>query len=263
MCPGPRYLLPVAVFLSLALSPPTGTTVATRFAPPVGAVREALPSGSFGATLRNHPLLPPNSPVHLHHGGPKGRQDVHAAVLDLSVGTRDLQQCADAVMRLRAEHLFAQGDHSAIRFNFTNGFVAIWDRWRAGDRIVVEGNRCHWVRKAAPDSSHAQLLRYMDMVFTYAGTLSLAKELKTATGPIAVGDVFIQGGSPGHAVVVMDLASSADGDQYFLLAQSYMPAQQMHILLRPDGKGAWYRNGEGTRLATPEWVFDWSDRKRW
>jgi hypothetical protein len=40
--------------------------------------------------------------VLLYNGAPKFRQDVHAAVIDIDVGTRDLQQCADATMRLRA-----------------------------------------------------------------------------------------------------------------------------------------------------------------
>lgn len=261
MTPLRSFLCTVAIALAPALL--AQTSLAERFAVPAGSTRAAAPAGSFAAYLRAHPLLPAGTPVLLYNGARKSRQDVHAAVLDLSVGKRDLQQCADAVMRLRAEHLFAQGDHSAIHFNFTNGFIASWDRWRKGERIIVEGNKCRWQAKAAPDSSHAQLLRYLDQVFMYAGTLSLAKELNVATGPIALGDVFIQGGSPGHAVIVVEVANAADGTQYFLLAQSYMPAQQMHVLLRPDGQGAWYRSDEGAQLITPEWTFAWGDRKRW
>jgi hypothetical protein len=83
--------------------------------------------------------------------------------------------------------------------------------------------------------------------------------------PIEAGDVFIQGGSPGHAVIVVDVAELKDGRRAFLLAQSSMPAQQMHVLKnleRPE-RGAWYIAGEGDTLRTPEWTFRWSDRKRW
>ena len=48
------------------------------------------------------------------------------------------------------------------------------------------------------------------------------------------GDVFIKGGSPGHAVIVVDVAIyTQTGKKVFLLAQSYMPAQQIHILVNP------------------------------
>ena len=44
------------------------------------------------------------------------------------------------------------------------------------------------------------------------------------------GDVFIKGGSPGHAVIVVDVAIYPQtGKTVFLLAQSYMLAQQIHI----------------------------------
>ena len=73
--------------------------------------------------------------------------------------------------------------------------------------------------------------RYLDMVFNYAGTLSLSKELIALPYKnLQPGDVLIQGGSPGHAVVVMDVAVNRDGKKLYLLAQSYMPAQEIHVL---------------------------------
>ena len=203
--------------------------------------------------------------MHLYDGALKGRQDVHAAVIDMSVGGRDLQQCADAVIRLRAEYLFATGRQDEIAFHFTNGFLAEWRRWRRGERIAVDGNECRWLRRAEPDVSHDELLRFLDIVFTYAGTLSLEKELRPV-GPdyLRIGDVFITGGSPGHAVIVVDLARDASGRAIFLLAQSYMPAQEIHVLknLRHPELGPWFTSGEDDALYTPEWTFQWDDRRR-
>ncbi len=55
--------------------------------------------------------------------------------------------------------------------------------------------------------------------------------------------MFIKGGFPGHAVLVADVAENATtGEKRFLLVQSYMPAQQMHVLKNPaaaDGS-PWY-----------------------
>ena len=74
-----------------------------------------------------------------------------------------------------------------------------------------------------------------------------------------IGDVFIQGGFPGHAVLVADMVvNKATGDARFLLIQSYMPAQDMHILTNPKGEAGtpWYPipPAEG-ELITPEWIF--------
>jgi hypothetical protein len=258
------FLLPITAYSQpQADRALTGSTVEQRFPPPSGFVRDATPPGTFVSFLRRLPLLPERTPVHLYNGALKGHQGVHAAVIDISTGERDLQQCADAVMRLRAEYLYANGEQDAIAFNFTSGFRAEWKRWRQGERILVKGNTCTWTQRAAPDSSHAQLLKFLEQVFTYAGTLSLNKELRPATGDVAAGDVFIQGGSPGHAVVVMDVARDKAGRVAFLLAQSYMPAQDIHVLKRSDGQGTWYVQGEGDRLVTPEWTFRWEDRRRW
>ena len=266
--PGARITvyMSILVFLCWALAVSSSTPIEQRFPTPQGAVRSTPAEGSFAAYLRALPLLPAGSPVLTYSGALKARQDVHAAVVDLSVGTKDLQQCADAVIRLRAEHLFAQGRISEIHFQFTNGFRTSLERWMNGERIKVVGNTCSWVLSAAPDRSHAALLAYLEVVFTYAGTLSLSRELKAvAEEPIEAGDVFIHGGSPGHAVIVVDVARMSDGRCAFLLAQSYMPAQRIHVLKnlqRPD-LDAWYIEGDGDQLRTPEWTFAWTDRKRW
>ncbi len=245
---------------------PSDTTLALRFDPPSGFQRGTVPSNTFAAYLRNVPLKSHVAMVHLFDGRMKNRQDVHAAVIDMSVGTKDLQQCADAVMRLRAEFLFAADRKEEITFNFTSGFKAPFSRWMKGERIKVQGNVCSWVAGGQVGSTHADLLKYLDMIFSYAGTASLSKELKEcASSPVQPGDVFIQGGHPGHAVIVVDVASDGKGDHVFLLAQSYMPAQEIHVLknLRDPSLSPWFKLNDGEELVTPEWTFRWDQRKRW
>lgn len=238
----------------------------SRFNPPEGFQRIAYAYNSFGSYLRNVPLKPTESKVHLYDGTMKGYQGGAAAVLDIDVGDRDLQQCADAVMRLRAEYLFAEEKYDEIHFNLTNGFRVDFSQWAAGFRVKVEGNKTWWVHTAKPSKSYATFRRYLNFVFAYAGTLSLSKELKSvALDDLQAGDVFIQGGSPGHAVLVMDVAElPASGEKVFLLAQSYMPAQDIHVLknLNRSKISPWYSVKELDKLYTPEWTFSSTDLKR-
>ena len=60
---------------------------------------------------------------------PKQDQDAQFAVLDVSVGHEDLQQCADAVMRLRAEFLYAAGNFEAIDFYTEQGIRLNFREW--------------------------------------------------------------------------------------------------------------------------------------
>ncbi len=235
-------------------------TLAGRFAPPPGFLREPAEPSSFPAWLRGLPLKPPGSPVLLHTGAPKARQDVHAAVIDIDVGKRDLQQCADAIMRLRAEWQFATGRQREIAFNDTGSAKPIaFARWAAGERPRISGRSLAWSRSAGADASYASFRRYMDVVFIWAGTYSLERELnRKPVTTLAAGDLFIKGGFPGHAVLVADVVTNkTTGELRFLLLQSFMPAQEMHILENPgsaDGS-PWYPLDFGDRLVTPEWVF--------
>jgi hypothetical protein len=76
--------------------------------------------------------------------------------------------------------------------------------------------------------------------------------------------VLITGGSPGHAMLVTDMASDAAGHKIYLLAQSYMPAQDIHIVKNPmnDGLSPWYRADEPL-IITPEWTFHSFQLRRW
>jgi hypothetical protein len=185
-------------------------------------------------------------------------------VLDVDVGDKDLQQCADAVIRLRAEYLFAGPCQDEIRFNFTSGDTAKWKEWRDGVRPVIAGNSVSWEKRATADGGYANFRSYLETVFTYAGSASLERELSPVAEPEDVnpGDVFIQGGFPGHAVLVVDVAENDSGDRVFLLAQSYMPAQDIHILRSFERISPWYRAQRSGALQTPEWDFDYDDLRR-
>lgn len=243
-----------------------GNTIATRFPTPPNFKRVETAQNSFAHYLQNLPLKPDGAKVHHYDGSLKWSQAPVAAVIDIDVENRDLQQCADAIMRLRAEYLRDQNRPDDIHFNFVSGFNAEYKKWRQGYRIKVNGNQVTWVKTAQPSDDYQSFRRYLTMVFSYAGTLSLNKELQAvAKNDLQIGDVFIQGGSPGHAVIVVDVCENkTTGERRFLLAQSYMPAQDMHVLTNPNNSASnWYSNNYENELKTPEWTFYARDLKRW
>jgi hypothetical protein len=251
-----------------AAGQPDSAWLDQRFAPPDGFDRIPAAAGTFGAWLRRLPLKPDGTAVLLHTGAPKGRQDVHAAVIDIDTGTRDLQQCADAVMRLYAEWQFARGDLGRIAFNDTGqGSPMAFSRWAAGERPRASGHALIWTKRVAADATYASFRRYMDTVFAWAGTHSLERELvPVGDGRIEIGDVFIKGGFPGHAVLVADVAEQlGTGTRRFLLIQSFMPAQDMHVLRGAPGsdESPWYGLEAGKPLVTPEWTFPPGSLRRW
>jgi len=243
---------------------PEGNTIETRFDVPEGFERIPVEEGSFEGYLRNLPLKPDGSYVHYYDGGIKYK-NVYSAVIDMDIGERDLQQCADAVMRLRAEYLFQKGLYDDIHFNFTNGFCASYSKWRQGYRISVKGNEARWIQTALVSNTYESFREYMDMVFAYAGTISLAQELKAVSvEDMKIGDVFIQA-YPGHCVIVVDMAQNPEtGEKLFMIAQSYMPAQDIQILknYNDESISPWYSIDFGDVLDTPEWRFYKDDLKR-
>lgn len=188
----------------------------------------------FGNYLRSIHLKSDNT-VYLYNGQRKGNQQAQFRVLDISVGDRDLQQCADAVMRLRGEYLFSKG----LQPSFRNA---------SGSYITYQRG--------------TSKTKFFDEVFSYCNTWSLERQMKSIPiRQIKIGDVLIKGGFPGHCVIVVDMAQNRRGEKIMMLAQSYMPAQDIHILKGPI-KGVWYPVQEGT-IETPEWRFHSDQAMTW
>ncbi|MEM8901265.1 MAG: DUF4846 domain-containing protein [Bacteroidota bacterium] len=240
------------------------TAIDAVVSPPVGYYRTTYPENSFGNWLRGLPIDTLDTEVTLFNGTPKLNQSAQAYILEIPVGKRDLQQCADAVMRLKAEYLFHHQQLESIHFNFTSGDEASFTSWSQGYRPSFSGNKVSWNKTASPDASYRSFLAYMNIVFSYAGTWSFEKELSPISlSEAKIGDVFIQGGFPGHAIIIVDEAINTNGEKVFLFAQSYMPAQEIHILKNPNDSDSspWYTLSEAT-LLTPEWSFPSESIKR-
>jgi hypothetical protein len=65
-------------------------------------------------------------------------------------------------------------------------------------------------------------------------------------------------------MIVADIATNISGKKIYLLAQSYMPAQDVHIVINPMNKNIspWYELNDET-VNTPEWVFPSGHFKTW
>ena len=203
---------------------------------------------SFGAYLRNLKLKKDKT-VYAYDGSVvmDSSFGYQYAVIDMDIGNKNLQQCADAVMRLRAEYLYSLKEYDRIHFNFYDG-------------------KPHRFMDYSKDTSYKQFRKYMDYIFTYANTATLKKEMhKADISQMQIGDVFIRQGSPfGHAVIVVDMAENpVSGEKIFIVAQSFMPAQSIHILKNPEKKNSpWFSLNFGNELVLPSWTFTKNDLRR-
>jgi Domain of unknown function (4846) len=235
--------------------------------PPAGYHRKTQAPGSFGEWLGNLRLKKDRT-VYLFNGSRKANQDVQFAVIDISVGNKDLQQCADAVMRLRAEYFFSKGMDDSICFHDGNSTAISFSKWLKGERWKAKGDRLISYRISGSTTDRKkEFPNYLELVFSYCGTYSLSKELRQVDrlDKIKPGDVFIKGGFPGHAMIVVDVAENIRGEKVFMLAQSYTPAQDIHIVKNPASSfdTPWYPLSGQTEIETPEWVFQTSCLKTW
>lgn len=233
--------------------------------PPENFKRIAADKNSFADWLRHIPLKETNE-VYLYNGNLKYNQTAQYRVIDIDRGNKDLQQCADAVMRLRAEYLFANNKPEMIQFNYNVPGTADWGKWKDGFRPQLVNNRFVWNKTQAVNTSHTNFMSYMEHVFNWCGTLSLEKQTQQISWKEATaGDILIKGGSPGHAVIIVDAATNDKGQKALVFAQSYMPAQDVHVLRNAVNNklSPWVFVDENTELIeTPEWTFSSNQFRR-
>jgi len=242
--------------------PPPSVSLTTRFPAPSGYVRAPLAEGSFGAWLRGLPVRLDRHSVEDYRGRAvtfSGRWS--AAVIALDVGEKNLQQCADTALRLHAEWLWSRGDTQALRYHFTSGDESRFSEWVAGRKLAVEGATVREVQVAPVPADRVALRAWLEQLFMYAGTRSLALDSEAVGLDAALlpGDLLLHPGSPGHVVIVLDVVErEGSGDQLALIGQGSMPAQELHVL-RGDARqtvdGVWFRFPQGREqgVRVPGW----------
>jgi hypothetical protein len=250
----------VASITVLGQSPASSgkSVVSTRFSVPEGYERMASEKQSFPAFLRSLPLLPAGSPVRYYTGEPVKTPSVvpFAAVLDMDVGRKDLQQSPQSMIRLWAEYLFGQQQFLSIRFSIRNGKLIPYDKWAQGMNIVVDGE-AHWTKTPSDPHRYLTFRHYLDFIFRYSDWNTLRRDLQpVAPADLQPGDVLLRDNC---AAMVLDMAiQTQTGEKIVLLVGGGTPAQSIHVLKNTiDGAaaGAWFKIGANGDIATSDVLF--------
>lgn len=230
-----------------------GTLLSSTYTPTDSFTRPSFEKNSWPHFLQH--LTITKGTVVDYKGKAVDHQWKQAGILNYDVGNRNLQQCADALMRLRAEYLFEQKRYAEIGFHFTSGHYFSFTDYCKGKRPVVKNDQLNFRQYNSSAHTHQALRSYLDIVYTYAGTISLYKELKPATD-FAVGVVIITPGSPGHCSIIIDEKTTAAGKKLFKLVEGYSPAQTMYMLSNPyqPSQSPWYELNKD-RIVTASYGF--------
>jgi len=234
--------------------------VKSRINVPDGFVRAAYPQASFSDYIQQYKLKPYGAKVINYDGKEYVYQGGHVGVLELPVPSNGLQQCADALIRLRSEYLWDHNRKDEIGFNFTSGHYCSWSKYAEGYRPYINGNKVTFSKTKSEDTSKKNFYSYLNLIYMYAGTQSLYDELEklNSVNELEVGDMLIYPGSPGHVVMIADKATQANGNNLFILAQGNTPAQSVHLLknLNDSSISPWYELELGAYLEIPTYYFD-------
>ena len=235
-------------------------TIRERFAPPSDYKWVESTPNSYGHFLENFKLKPYGTKILKYDGTAIPTQNLHEAVFDISVGNRDLQQCADAIIRLRAEYLYKTKKFSSIKFHFTSGDLLSWEEYKYGKRAFIKGKTVNFRKTSAADSSYQNFHNYLNLIYNYAGTISQFKETKQVSKnpDLQTGDLLITAGSPGHVVFIAGVSENKHGERLYLLAEGFTPAQSVSVMKNPLDKviSPWYKlNVEAHQIRTARYNF--------
>lgn len=169
-----------------------------------------------------------------YKGNVKLSADSVAGTYNFEVGNENLMQCADCVIRIYSEYLLSSGKEEKIAFHLTNGTLMKYSDWKNGKRLLAFGDFAKMIPATTPDSSFDCFSAYLKSVYRYAGTKSLEKECeKISLQNLSVGDLVLKGGTPGHVMMVVDMAENSTGEKCYLFAEGFTPAMSFHILKTP------------------------------
>ena len=200
----------------------------------------------FGIFLRNLPFKTFENEVKNYDGSVKQNTNSVSAVINLPITDKNKQTYSNGVFRLRNEYLFDTKKFNLIKFDKEEKPLASFNSF-------------------SRSKSYSDFLAYLDEVYDKLSPSSLANYThKIPLTDIKIGDIFYQNSSnKSHAVMIIDLAENLKGKKIMLLAQTFYPSQELHVISNPENTdiSPWYEVKEGT-LLTPDWRFFTSDLVR-
>lgn len=215
---------------------------------PKGFERVNVKEKSFAAWLRNLEIKKSKN-LHYYNGKLSNHQNWVYGIINIDVPSNGLQQCADAIMRLKAEYLYTTKQFQAIKFGNQKHFYS----------FLNDQNSC---------TSRDCFNRYLNQVFAFCGTYTLEEmsKQKDEFEAIEPTDLLVKGGSPGHAMLVADVATNKNtGEKLYLLLQSYSPSEDVHIVVNQANSalGPWYKVEKNEQISTPGYTFAKQHLRSW
>ena len=233
-------------------------TIKSRVNIPEGYKRVDYIKGSFEDYLRNYKLKSFGTKIINYDDSEYFWQRGHIGVLDIPVPKNGLQQCADALIRIRSEYLWNTNRKDEIGFNFTSGHYCTWKKYAEGYRPKINGNKVSFNKSANSNYTKANFYKFLNLIYMYSGTLSLYNELESVDAKdLKIGDMLIKGGSPGHIVMIADAVVNDKGKKLFLLFQGNTPAQSVHLVknLEDSTMSPWYQLENDAVIPVSNYTF--------
>ncbi|ADX68597.1 DUF4846 domain-containing protein [Weeksella virosa] len=216
-----------------------------RIETPNGYVR-VIDEHEFSNFLRNLTIKPHGTNVKNFDGSIKENTNLYSAVLNLPISNKNKQVYSNAVFRLRNEYFYQTKKYNRIRFDREEKSIP---------NFISYSNT----------KDYSVFLSYLDYAYDNLSPSSLSNYTSSvALKDIHIGDIFYQNsGTKSHAVMVLDMAENMKGERVVLLAQSYYPSQEIHIINNTENPdiSPWFEIKKGVIL-TPEWRFMSTDLVR-
>jgi hypothetical protein len=224
-------------------------TVIGRFGAPTGYQRIDTIPHSFAFFLQRLPLLPSGTPVKFYDGV-TDTTCRPAAIIDMDISDKNLQQSVQSAIRLWAEYLFEQQRLPDIHFHINNGELIPYEQWAQGMKLVIN-QKTHWTKTPSNPSQYRTFRRYLNFIFTHSDFQTLLRDMEPVPlRNIASGNVLTSGGGmENYVAMVLDVAAHRHtGEIMVLLVSGGNPAKSMYVLQNPvDNKttGAWFPVKDG------------------